>query len=176
MRVEIRSPLVRLSVDLTADQVIVLAREAIDMAADMDEEEADDGIIVEGFVPPEPEPPPQSETLTAEAEEVAPVVEEPTTPAVKPRKYSGFLHLRCAHCGEVKTFCAKVPIERYICGCGKKTLLGELHKIGFQCECGKWYEYRTNLADEIITMNCFACGSPVDLEWNRKCREYTKMR
>ena len=96
--------------------------------------------------------------------------------AAPEQKYKGFLHMKCAHCGEIKTFCAKVPIDHYACKCGWHTPLKSMRQIGFLCECGKWFEYRTNLEDEIITMECFSCGSPIDLEWHQREQKYVRMR
>lgn len=88
-------------------------------------------------------------------------------------KYKGFLHLRCSDCGEIRSFCAKVPISRYKCACGGETLLKNLMEMQVQCRCcGRGYKYQTNLTEQQITMACFNCGAPVDLELHDKKDEY----
>lgn len=68
--------------------------------------------------------------------------------------YRGFLLIRCEECGEVKGYCAKR--ETY----------------SFRCKCGKEFRYKTNLTDQRYTHTCLDCGSPVDLEVNRRGTAY----
>lgn len=207
MKLNMSSPLVRLSVELTPEQVATLVKAAVDMAAgeETQNEDADEN-VVEGFVSREPDPddetedadepesdgvpeppPPQSSCMQSSwsdsgnrgggvKPEPPAEVPESEPAAEEPKKFSGFLHLRCRHCSSVKSFCAKAPIDSFQCNYGHRTELRGLRKIQFNCECGKFFRYQTNLEDDVITMDCFTCGSPVDLEWNRKKQAYEKMK
>ena len=87
--------------------------------------------------------------------------------------YKGFLIIKCEHCGEVKGFCAKIPASRNHCSkCGKTTELRGLKPLHLKCKCGSEFTYRTNLTDEAFDWPCLNCGSPVDLELNRRGDTY----
>lgn len=87
--------------------------------------------------------------------------------------YKGFLLIKCEHCGEVKGFCAKIPASRNACSkCGKVTELRGLKPLHLKCKCGSEFTYRTNMTDETFDWPCLNCGSPVDLELNRRGDTY----
>lgn len=86
--------------------------------------------------------------------------------------FTGFLHLVCEECGETKTFCTKQPTTAFKCKCGHETPLRDLLPIHVTCKCGKTSKYKTNSTKMAFTMNCLDCGSPVDLELNRRGTAY----
>lgn len=95
----------------------------------------------------------------------------------EPRGYTGFLHIRCEHCGKTKTFCAKHQLSYYGCKeCGKKTDLKDLKQAFINCECGGTARYFTNETAELIELNCINCGMPVALKYNAKKKLYETIR
>ena len=100
------------------------------------------------------------------------------TPAPKPQQeerpepaeagYKGFLYIKCDHCGTAKGFCTKTPIKTSRCSCGHFSLLRNLKPLYVNCKCGESFKYMTNLTDSVASINCIACGSPVDLEYHEK--------
>lgn len=102
------------------------------------------------------------------------------TPAAAPKPeqtekreaYGGFLHVKCEACGQGKSFKPKQPITYFICDCGSRTDLDNMAPVFVHCKCGREFKYRTNRTEERFTMNCFACGAPVDLELNGKGDAY----
>lgn len=114
-----------------------------------------------------------------------PVREEPEAAPVEinknltqePRGYSGFLHIRCEHCGKTKTFCTKHQLSYFGCKeCGEKTELKDLKLAFINCECGGWLRYFTNETAELIELNCVNCGMPVALKYNAKKKLYETIR
>lgn len=87
--------------------------------------------------------------------------------------YKGFLYIKCEACGSTRGFCAKTPTKEHRCKCGHKTVLRNLKPLYVNCECGEFFKYRTNLQDDVATINCIKCGSPVDLELHDKKGVYT---
>lgn len=81
-------------------------------------------------------------------------------------KYKGFMLIKCQHCGELKGFCAKTPIDTYTCSCGGKTPIQKMAPAVAKCECEKNWSYQTNADNQMLEINCFECGSPIDLKWN----------
>lgn len=109
----------------------------------------------------EPEPVPQATATEAEAE------------ADTAASYTGFLHLRCPRCGEVKTFCTRTPISDYRCGCGHRFPLSGLTQARTACsKCGKASRYQTNITDWYLEIPCVSCGAPGSLEYNPKTGAY----
>lgn len=93
------------------------------------------------------------------------------------RGYTGFLHIRCEHCGKTKTFCAKHQLSYYGCKeCGGKTDLKDLKRAFINCECGGTAGYLTNETAELIELNCINCGMPVALKYNAKKKLYETIR
>ena len=91
--------------------------------------------------------------------------------------YTGFLHIRCEHCGKSKTFCTKHQLSYYGCKeCGKKTDLKDLKRAFINCECGGTAGYLTNETAELIELNCINCGMPVALKYNAKKKLYETIR
>lgn len=96
--------------------------------------------------------------------------EEPTI--TEPRKYRGFLVVKCEHCGKTKGFLARQEISDYRCDCGGITPLGDLVPLTALCECGKRWRYMTNMTDDSFEINCIHCGSPIPVFWNDKKHKY----
>ena len=93
------------------------------------------------------------------------------------RGYTGFLHIRCEHCGKTKTFCTKHQLSYYGCKeCGEKTDLKDLKRAFINCECGDMARYFTNETANLIELNCINCGMPVALKYNAKKNLYETIR
>lgn len=122
-----------------------------------------------------PEKLPPQETIQGEPE-VAPVeINKNMTQELS--GYTGFLHIRCEHCGKSKTFCTKHQLSYYGCKeCGKKTDLKDLKGAFINCECGGTARYLTNETAELIELNCINCGMPVALKYNAKKKLYETIR
>ena len=88
---------------------------------------------VHQMVTPEKLPPQEP---TQEETEVVPMETERSLTR-ELRGYTGFLHIRCEHCGKTKTFCTKHQLSYYSCKeCGEKTELKDLKLAFINCECG----------------------------------------
>ena len=97
--------------------------------------------------------------------------------AQEPRGYTGFLHIRCGHCGKTKTFCSKHRLNYYQCKeCGKRIDLKDLKLAFINCECGNWARYFTNETAEMFDLECIDCGMPVALKYNAKKNLYETIR
>lgn len=82
------------------------------------------------------------------------------------QEYTGFLHIKCSHCGETKTFNARIPMTQFICReCGQVTTLKDMVRAYVNCECGQRSAYLTNETVWGCDINCVRCGSPVALEY-----------
>ena len=90
----------------------------------------------------------------------------------EPKKYGGFLLIKCAHCGEVRGFKPAHEISSYKCDCGGVTELGKLVPLTALCECGKRWRYLTNLTQDSYELNCIHCGSPIPVFFNDKKDKY----
>lgn len=101
-------------------------------------------------------------------------------PRMQPRyssgKYTGFLLVRCQHCGKVRGFRAKVPTDTYICDCGRRTPFDRLVPVYAECKCGKTWRYKTNETEGIFGINCLECGNPIDLEYNARKKMYVTIQ
>lgn len=87
--------------------------------------------------------------------------------------YTGFLLIRCEHCGEVRGFCAKKPIETYFCNhCKGKTVLRDIKLMYQECECGGSFKYRTNLTEKYVANKCLHCGRLVEMRLNGRGTTY----
>ena len=91
----------------------------------------------------------------------------------KPKKYKGFLLIKCESCGEVKGFCAKEPIDSYYCkSCGSKTPLEDMKVLYEDCECGMHYKYMTNQTEDFVTHECLSCGEKNTMVLNSRRTAY----
>lgn len=87
--------------------------------------------------------------------------------------YKGFLIIKCQRCGKIKGFCAKAPVSAFTCGeCGGKTGLRHLKPLHIKCKCGSQFTYNTNIDGDTFEWPCLNCGSPVDLQLNRRGDTY----
>lgn len=87
--------------------------------------------------------------------------------------YSGFLHIKCQHCGKEKTYCSKYRIKYYECkNCGERTELKGMVRLRTNCECGKKAIYWTNMTEKEFDVCCVDCGQPVAVTYNRKRNQY----
>ena len=119
---------------------------------------------------PEKMIPPQEETAAA-------LMETERSSARELRGYTGFLHIRCEHCGKTKTFCTKHQLSHYSCKeCGEKTDLKDLKLAFINCECSSRLKYFTNETADLIELNCINCGMPVALKYNAKKNLYETIR
>lgn len=91
----------------------------------------------------------------------------------RPEEYKGFLLIKCEHCGKVRGFCSKTPITSSKCDCGGRTELHGLKRAFLKCsKCGNQFKYQTNITDEVFDYACLNCGSPVDLQLNKRGDTY----
>lgn len=91
----------------------------------------------------------------------------------RPEEYKGFLLIKCEHCGKVRGFCSKTPITSSKCDCGGRTELHGLKRAFLKCsKCGNQFKYQTNITDEVFDYSCLNCGSPVDLQLNKRGDTY----
>lgn len=98
---------------------------------------------------------------------------KPTEAAAGGRGETGFLIIKCSHCGDVHAFCAKQPITVYRCEkCGGHTPLTDMSPLRIMCECGSKYNYRTNITENQMDVNCYRCGCPVAVEWVERRGRY----
>lgn len=89
------------------------------------------------------------------------------------KEYTGFLYIRCPHCGNEHGFCAKVPTSLSNCReCGTPVALKNLRKVIFECKCGRNYRYFTNITDSMFDINCLNCGAPNTVDFIPKLNCY----
>ena len=87
--------------------------------------------------------------------------------------YSGFLHIKCQHCGKEKTYCSKHGIKYHECkNCGERTELKDLVRLYTNCECGRKAAYWTNMTEKAFDVRCVDCGQPVAVMYNKKKNLY----
>lgn len=133
---------------------------------------------------PDPAPEPVKETFPEPVSVDVPAVDLDTQelpddpdkdeyPIPVPEGYSGFLYIKCEHCGQIHAFCAKHKLTYHKCpDCGNKTDLEDLTPLFMQCECGKRSKYLTNMDEFAFDINCIECGSPVSVKYNSKRGTY----
>lgn len=92
--------------------------------------------------------------------------------------HSGFLYIKCVHCGAERAYCQKAPSEYSICKrCGSRTYFTEpLKQILVSCECGQRSRYLTNMTDDMFDIQCIDCGSPIAVKYNQKTKRYETIR
>lgn len=91
------------------------------------------------------------------------------------RGYKGFLHIKCEKCGTIKGYCTSRPLHYHRCGCRHNTPLVDLATVKANCKCGESFTYKTNIVEPYFTMNCLACGSPIELELDGNGTSYVTM-
>lgn len=89
-------------------------------------------------------------------------------------KYRGFLYVRCPKCGLARGFHMKKESDHYHCdGCGTRTVFDKpLVPLQVRCECGRRFNYLTNLTAPAFDIPCLECGTPVAVQWNEKKELY----
>ena len=97
---------------------------------------------------------------------------DPTDLTAEPEEYKGFIMLKCDRCGKIRGFCAKYPITSSRCDCGHSIELRGLRPAHLKCKCGSKFTYKTNITEERFDYPCLNCGSPVDLEINKRGTAY----
>lgn len=90
--------------------------------------------------------------------------------------YSGFLHIKCEKCGNVHTYCSKEKIRYSKCMCNHSTRLTGLKRAFVECKCGGTFRYFTNITDDQFEIDCYKCGSPVDMELNSRRQTFITMK
>jgi len=161
MKIRIDTPIARLTADLPEEQVAEILGITLDYAT--------------GFEP----------STFLESKTLAPVVETAPAPAepvvkwnpkapepIKTVEFKGFMHIKCEECGKFKSFMPKTPISRHRCDCGHTTALTDMKVMRVNCKCGATFKYLTNATDSMISIDCYSCGSPVDLEYHERKKEY----
>lgn len=155
-------------------------------------------------VPAEPEPPSEPEQLLSRVErlfgrrESRPNATAAATPSQdKPkaeaeetedtgpeasfsrRAVKGFLIVECENCGQTREFCSRAEITSNRChSCGHVTTLDKtyMRPAYAKCKCGREFKYQTNATGDTITINCIACGSPIDMQLNGRGTAYVTLR
>lgn len=193
MELTIKTPFARLTVDVDPAQALHLVQQALNCATSTDlpqpapTQEQPEPVKVNGPVLGEA-PTATVEILdtaaaaateaarllgtTAEAiaTEAAKALTE--TPQEQPERYGGFLYVECEACKATSGYKPKQPIFFHRCTCGHRTILKNMLPAFVHCKCGGHYRYRTNILDRTFTINCLACGAPVDMELNGKETAY----
>lgn len=86
--------------------------------------------------------------------------------------YSGFLMIRCQHCGKIHGRALKQRTTSFRCpDCQGETALSDLKTLYMNCpNCGKNARYKTNMDPEegIFDVICLQCSSPVSIIYNER--------
>lgn len=119
---------------------------------------------------------PSQDKPKAEAEET-----EDTGPeaSFSQRAVKGFLIAECENCGQTREFCSRAEITSNRChSCGHVTTLDKtyMRPAYAKCKCGREFKYQTNATGDTITINCIACGSPIDMQLNGRGTAYVTLR
>ena len=122
--------------------------------------------------------------------EPAPATYPPSAAAVlAPRKpegtysdmtgYTGFLLIKCEHCGKVKAYHARSATTEHICrDCGETTVLreGKMTTAEFYCpDCGNTWRYKTNIEDAQIQHRCLNCNGQMTARWDPNAKGYVTL-
>ena len=155
-------------------------------------------------VPAEPEPPSEPEQLLSRVERLfgrreswpnataaatpsqdKPKAEAEETEDTGPeasfsrRAVKGFLIVECENCGQTREFCSRAWITSNRChSCGHVTTLDKtyMRPAYAKCKCDREFKYQTNATGDTITINCIACGSPIDMQLNGRGTAYVTLR
>lgn len=155
-------------------------------------------------VPAEPEPPSEPEQLLSRVERLfgrreswpnataaaTPSQDKPKAEAEEAedtgpeasfsrRAVKGFLIVECENCGQTREFCSRAEITSNRChSCGHVTTLDKtyMRPAYAKCKCGREFKYQTNATGDTITINCIACGSPIDMQLNGRGTAYVTLR
>lgn len=95
------------------------------------------------------------------------------------RAVKGFLIVECENCGQTREFCSRAEITSNRChSCGHVTTLDKtyMRPAYAKCKCGREFKYQTNSTGDTITINCIACGSPIDMQLNGRGTAYVTLR
>lgn len=119
--------------------------------------------------------PPQdkAKTVAEGAEDTAPEA------SFSRRAVKGFLIVECEKCGQTREFCSRAEITSNRChSCGHITTLDKtyMRPAYAKCKCGRDFKYQTNATADTITINCIACGSPIDMQLNGRGTAYVTLR
>ena len=90
-------------------------------------------------------------------------------------RYGGFLYIKCKHCGKIRGFCSKTAVDSYTCSCGETLYFSEEDIVPMIADCpncGSHFKYHTNIVENSILYDCLKCGSPIDLEYNTRRKQY----
>jgi hypothetical protein len=129
------------------------------------------------FVPDEVEEEPAAEERSEEPVEhydSGTDVEYDETPKNK-KRFKGFVHMECEHCGEITTTCLKGWQLHFTCKhCAQPTKMTDynMRKVNMKCQCGTESWYHTNRIEGMFDIECVNCGNPVTVEWNKKEKAY----
>ena len=92
-------------------------------------------------------------------------------------RVTGFVYMKCEHCGAIHGTNIRIEREQYRCpDCRGLTPFIDLRDLEVSCECGKNFHYKTNLRDPMFDIPCLACGSPVAVSYNEKKGVYQTIR
>ena len=161
MKIRIETPIATIKADLAEEYVAEILARTLDYACGYNSHSS-----------PEPQTPtPVVETAPAPVETVQSIT--PKAPEPQKAEFRGFLHLKCEECGKFKSFMPKTPISKYKCDCGHITHLENMAVMRVNCKCGAQFKYLTNALDSQLSIDCYSCGSPVDLEYHERKQEYT---
>lgn len=181
MQITMATPYGEMKLDMPPEKVTDLMQRAFQYASGQEPENmapkmAQEAPLVAQEPPKAPQPKgrPQSRVERMFGDFKASKTAEPKQPEPQrePEAYKGFLIIKCEHCGEIRAFCAKTPITQNTCKCGHATELHDLKPLHLKCKCGSTFNYRTNITDNAFDWPCLNCGSPVDLELNKRGDTY----
>ena len=160
MKIRVETPIATLSADLTKEQVTDILGLALDYAVGLDSNSLSEPMIPESIVETPPVPAEPVKVVTHSIQDCP------------KNEYKGFLYLKCEECGKLKGFMPKTPIHKYRCDCGHITYLKDMKAMRVSCKCGAKFKYTTNATDSVVSIDCYNCGSPVDLEYHERKHEY----
>ena len=180
MKVTISTPTTSADYEMTTTGLIELTKLALMYSIEHDAKKILDKT-------PEPSPAfkkitittPPATKETAVAEKPMPTISdtqkqyEPKAPA----GYTGFILVECVECGKIHGFFTKVPVVNYTCKrCDATFELHSMRSAFVECKCGTKIRYKTNSRSRVISLECFKCYAPVDLELNEHNGTYVTMK